>query len=67
MYDLIIRNGLIINSDGVVNADLAVQGEQIVAMGCNWKADAASTPRVAMCCPAPLTRMCICKCRWRAG
>ncbi|MBE2238746.1 MAG: amidohydrolase family protein, partial [Caldilineaceae bacterium] len=33
MYDLIIRNGLIINSDGVVNADLAVQGEQIAAVG----------------------------------
>jgi dihydropyrimidinase len=33
VYDLIIRNGLIINSDGVVNADLAVQGEQIAAVG----------------------------------
>jgi dihydropyrimidinase len=33
MYDLIIRNGLIINSDGIVNADLAIQDEQITAIG----------------------------------
>lgn len=33
MYDLIIRNGLIINSDSIVNADLAIQGEQIAAIG----------------------------------
>jgi dihydropyrimidinase len=33
MYDLIIRNGLIINSDGIVNADLAIQDEQIAAIG----------------------------------
>lgn len=33
MYDLVIRNGLIITGDGVVSADLAVQGEQIAAIG----------------------------------
>jgi len=33
MYDLIIRNGLIINSDGIVNADLAIQAGQIAAIG----------------------------------
>lgn len=33
MYDLVIRNGAIINSDGIVNADLAIQDEQIAAIG----------------------------------
>lgn len=33
MYDLVIRHGLIVASDGVVNAELAVQGEQIAAIG----------------------------------
>lgn len=33
MYDLVIRNGLIVAADGVVSADLAVQGEEIAAIG----------------------------------
>jgi len=33
MYDLVIRNGLLIEADGVTNADLAIDGEQIVAIG----------------------------------
>lgn len=33
MYDLVIRNGLIIGADGKIAADLAVDGEQIAAIG----------------------------------
>ena len=33
MYDLVIRNGVLIYADGMVEADLAVQGEHIAAVG----------------------------------
>lgn len=33
MYDLVIRNGLIIGADGKIAADLAVDGERIAAIG----------------------------------
>lgn len=33
MYDLVIRNGLLIEADGVTKADLAINGEQIAAVG----------------------------------
>ncbi|MCB0150013.1 MAG: amidohydrolase family protein, partial [Caldilineaceae bacterium] len=33
MYDLVIRNGLIIGADGKIAADLAIDGERIAAIG----------------------------------
>ena len=33
MYDLVIRNGLIVGADGTIAADLAIDGEQIAAIG----------------------------------
>ncbi|MFN3333574.1 MAG: amidohydrolase family protein, partial [Caldilinea sp.] len=33
MYDLVIRNGLLIYADGVVEADLAVEDNSIAAVG----------------------------------
>ncbi len=33
MFDLVIRNGLLIETDGVTKADLAIDGEQIAAVG----------------------------------
>lgn len=33
MYDIVIRNGLLITPEGVLAADLAVQGESIAAIG----------------------------------
>ncbi len=39
MSTLVIRNGLLITGDGVVEADLAIQDEQIVALGRNLHGD----------------------------
>lgn len=33
MHDLVIRNGLLVEADGVTKVDLAIDGEQIVAIG----------------------------------
>jgi dihydroorotase-like cyclic amidohydrolase len=65
MYDLIIRNGLIINSDGIVNADLAIQDEQIAAIGLGLSGRRVIDAAGCYVIPAPSTRTCICKCRWR--
>ncbi|OUC05176.1 hypothetical protein RY27_28845, partial [Litorilinea aerophila] len=32
-YDIVIQGGLIVNGDGAVEADLAIQGETIAAIG----------------------------------
>ncbi len=38
MFDQVIRNGLVIGSGGPVRADVAIQGEQIAAIGLGLEA-----------------------------
>ena len=67
MYDLIIRNGLLITGDGQIEADLAILGERIAAIGLGPAGQAStSTPQAATSFPAASTIMCICRCRWPA-
>ncbi|MEZ4636438.1 MAG: dihydropyrimidinase [Caldilineaceae bacterium] len=39
MYDIVITNGFVVTPAGVVAADLAINGEQIAAVGMNLNAD----------------------------
>ncbi|MBW7884341.1 MAG: dihydropyrimidinase, partial [Caldilineaceae bacterium] len=33
MYSLVVKNGLLVTGDGLVEADLAIHGERIAAIG----------------------------------
>jgi dihydropyrimidinase len=40
-YDKVIRNGMVVTPQGVINGDVGIVGEKIAAVGANLKADSA--------------------------